>query len=323
MPSLYINIDVNDGAPAVAAAAGDPPPVPPTERYRIIRIEAKGGKRVAGAVKIAVTGKMKTDERFVAATATAMTGGWVKLTPTDPLTPGEYAIAEMLGKEGINLYVWDFGCEPIRAGECRHLETRVRNRAENGQTPGVAKERETVGKRPPRKVGISVGRRKPHLIYDGAIARFGVQEVKEGFVLDRDQVGVVHAVRGFEIFHGFVFVAGEGNGRGDRLRLEVLLAGERLDVFHAPTLDGGLSAGYPSPLVLELYGPPGSSHGGRRCRYAIIQNPKGDDRAYLNAAWWFSVVRGIALYTIAFAAAPFVARFYGNPELTALVRVTA
>jgi hypothetical protein len=112
MPSLYINIDTNDGAPAVVQASGDPPPLPPTERYKIIRVQAKGGKRIAGALKIAVTGKMKTDERFVPSTVTAMTGGWVKLTPTDPLAAGEYAIAEMLGKDGMNLYVWDFGVNP-------------------------------------------------------------------------------------------------------------------------------------------------------------------------------------------------------------------
>jgi hypothetical protein len=111
VPSIYINIDLNDCAPATAQAAGDPP-LTPTERFKIIRIESKGGKRVAGAVKIAITGKMKTDERFVSATITAMTGGWVKLTPTDPLAAGEYAIAEILGKEGINLYVWDFGVNP-------------------------------------------------------------------------------------------------------------------------------------------------------------------------------------------------------------------
>jgi hypothetical protein len=55
---------------------------------------------------------MKTDERFVATTATTMTGGWVKLAPTEPLATGEYAVAEMLGKEGMNLYVWDFGVNP-------------------------------------------------------------------------------------------------------------------------------------------------------------------------------------------------------------------
>ena len=116
VPSLYINIDAdqvgqNQGATA-QAASGEPPPLAPAERFKIIRIEVKGGKRVAGAVKVAVTGKMKADERFAAATVTSMTGGWVKLTPTDPLVAGEYADAEMLGKEGMNLYVWDFGVNP-------------------------------------------------------------------------------------------------------------------------------------------------------------------------------------------------------------------
>jgi hypothetical protein len=112
VPSLYVNIDADQGASATAQVAGEPPPLPSTERFKIICIEVKGGKRVAGAVKIAVTGKMKTDERFVAATVAAMTGGWVKVTPTEPLAAGEYAVAEMLGKEGMNLYVWDFGVNP-------------------------------------------------------------------------------------------------------------------------------------------------------------------------------------------------------------------
>ncbi|MGA2966484.1 MAG: hypothetical protein ABSD64_09740 [Terriglobales bacterium] len=112
VPSLYINIDLNEGAPATAQAAGEPPALAPSERFKIIRVEVKGGKRVAGGVKTGVSGKTKTDERFVAATATAMTGGWVKLTPIEPFAPGEYAVAEMMGKEGINLYVWDFGVNP-------------------------------------------------------------------------------------------------------------------------------------------------------------------------------------------------------------------
>jgi len=113
IPSLYINIESNDGAPATAqASAVTAAPLAATDRYRIIRVETKGGKRVAGAVKVAVTGKASTDERLVPVTATPMTGGWIKLTPADPLASGEYAVAEMLGKDGMNIYVWDFGVNP-------------------------------------------------------------------------------------------------------------------------------------------------------------------------------------------------------------------
>ncbi len=120
-PSLYVNVsaDTGEGAPAVASGAeemgrpaADAPALPPTEAFKIIRVESKGGKRVAGALKVGVTGKMKTDERFLPATVTTMTGGWIKITPIDPLPSGEYAVAEMLGKESINLYVWDFGVNP-------------------------------------------------------------------------------------------------------------------------------------------------------------------------------------------------------------------
>jgi hypothetical protein len=112
VPSVYINIDSNDGAAAGASANGDVAALAPSDRFRIIRLDAKGGKRVAGVVKTSVTGKTKTDERFVPTTATPISGGWVKLAPTDALPGGEYAVAEMLGKGGMNFYVWDFGVNP-------------------------------------------------------------------------------------------------------------------------------------------------------------------------------------------------------------------
>ncbi|MGB9195388.1 MAG: hypothetical protein WCB53_00535 [Terriglobales bacterium] len=121
VPSLYINVgaDTAAGAPVVATGAeemgrvpADSQPIPASERFKIIRVETKGNKRVAGAVKVAVTGKTKTDERFIPSTVTEITGGWIKVTPIDPLAAGEYAVAEMLGKESINLYVWDFGVNP-------------------------------------------------------------------------------------------------------------------------------------------------------------------------------------------------------------------
>ncbi len=72
----------------------------------------KGGKRVVGDIKVAVYGKVSQDQRFVKTTINNVTGGWLKLTPTEDLAPGEYALVESVGKEGMNLYMWDFGVNP-------------------------------------------------------------------------------------------------------------------------------------------------------------------------------------------------------------------
>lgn len=52
---------------------------------------------------------------------------------------------------------------------------------------------------------------------------------------------------------------------------------------------------------------------------ALIQR-KGDIRPYLDAAWTVSVLRGICLGGILFAAAPLAAGFFGAPEIVPLVR---
>jgi len=56
-------------------------------------------------------------------------------------------------------------------------------------------------------------------------------------------------------------------------------------------------------------------------RYSVIQNKRGGEPEYLNVAWWFQVVRGLALFTVAYLAAPMVGGFYGKAELSALLRV--
>ena len=122
VPALYVNLDKDpesesDAAPAPLKSEDDSEgkkdkPLSPTERFRIVRLEPKGDKRVVGDIKIAVYGKISQDAKFVASTAQPMIGGWVKLTPTESLPAGEYAVVEMLGKQGMNLYVWDFGVNP-------------------------------------------------------------------------------------------------------------------------------------------------------------------------------------------------------------------
>ncbi len=56
-------------------------------------------------------------------------------------------------------------------------------------------------------------------------------------------------------------------------------------------------------------------------RAAVIQNPRGREKAYLNAGWWMGMGRAVCMYVIIFAMAPFVGHFYGNVELSPLLRV--
>jgi O-antigen/teichoic acid export membrane protein len=57
-------------------------------------------------------------------------------------------------------------------------------------------------------------------------------------------------------------------------------------------------------------------------RAAIIHNPRGGEKAYLNAGWWMGLGRSITMYAIIFALAPLVAHFYGIANLSALLRIT-
>ena len=52
-----------------------------------------------------------------------------------------------------------------------------------------------------------------------------------------------------------------------------------------------------------------------------LTNKKEVTRAEYDAVFWFMTLVGLALYGILFAAAPWIADFYGRPELTALARV--
>lgn len=55
---------------------------------------------------------------------------------------------------------------------------------------------------------------------------------------------------------------------------------------------------------------------------AVIQHPRGTEDSFLDAAWWLGLVRALFIYAFVFATAPWVARFYVNPELSGLLRVT-
>ena len=117
LPSIYVNVAQQDQDSNAASQGPQQPQQPeqaqqPWDRFKIVRLQSKQDKRIVGNIKIAVYGKVSQQGEFVDTRAEQLTGGWVKVTPTQPLSAGEYAVVETLGKEGMNLYVWDFGVNP-------------------------------------------------------------------------------------------------------------------------------------------------------------------------------------------------------------------
>ena len=124
VPSVYINTNddpsQSDQASAKPAASSADRPAQSkaqgasdtSDRFRIVKLEVKGNKRILGDVKRQITGKVSQEQHFMKSTTTPLNGGWLKITPVENLAAGEYALVEMMGKEGMNLYVWDFGVNP-------------------------------------------------------------------------------------------------------------------------------------------------------------------------------------------------------------------
>jgi lipopolysaccharide exporter len=54
---------------------------------------------------------------------------------------------------------------------------------------------------------------------------------------------------------------------------------------------------------------------------ALIQNPHGTEKHYMSAAWWLALGRAASIAAFVCLAAPRIAKFYGNSEMTPLLRV--
>jgi hypothetical protein len=108
-PVIFLDIDTADNTqPEFTQKTPDKDPA---NRYGIVRVEQKKDVRIIGKLSVAMYGKVSQKETWIPVTASSL-GEWIKLTPTEPLPPGEYAVVELLEKKQINLFVWDFGVDP-------------------------------------------------------------------------------------------------------------------------------------------------------------------------------------------------------------------
>lgn len=109
-------------------------PIIPFNRFRIVRVKVKSGKRQVSDLKRSPTGKITQDQDFVNTTIDRVAGGWFKLAPTHALEPGEYALVEIQGNEGMNLYLWDFGIDPKAPPNANPWKPDVKDKSKDGAT---------------------------------------------------------------------------------------------------------------------------------------------------------------------------------------------
>jgi len=155
VPTLYINLEDEAGRPAsdqpppgeTASAKPSQPsldaprsepqgpvqpqqpvqPLVPFDRFRIVKVQVRSGKRIVGDVKRSPNGKISQEQNAVKTTIDNLKGGWLKLTPTQDLAPGEYALVELQGNQGLNLSVWDFAVNPNAPANANPWKPEAKN----------------------------------------------------------------------------------------------------------------------------------------------------------------------------------------------------
>ncbi len=135
-PAIYVDVET---APEKEPLAS-PSPKPsgdhwPAQRFGIVHLEKKNGMRVIGNLNVSVvSGKISQKENLLKTTSTVV-GDWIKITPAEALSPGEYAVVELLEKGQINLYVWDFGVDPSAPPNPNAWTARPSEPAAKGEGP--------------------------------------------------------------------------------------------------------------------------------------------------------------------------------------------
>lgn len=79
-------------------------------RFRLLRAQVKGGRRVIDSISIHVSGEEKHNATEIEIQTWTPATGVFRYTVDQRLEPGEYAFVETTD-EGVNGYVWDFGID--------------------------------------------------------------------------------------------------------------------------------------------------------------------------------------------------------------------
>jgi hypothetical protein len=80
-------------------------------RIALIRARIKGDRRQVEDIS-SFFGQKSENAKAIPMTVTQVASGLFRFLPEKDLAPGEFVLAEMIPKEGMNLDVWDFGVDP-------------------------------------------------------------------------------------------------------------------------------------------------------------------------------------------------------------------
>jgi hypothetical protein len=95
--------------------------------YIIERVDSRQDSRIVDSFRIGWVNSGRKQPDIIETRQEDLPGGhWIKLTPTQPLEFGEYALIEIVSEHEVNLNVWDFGVHPTAKEniEAQHPEER-------------------------------------------------------------------------------------------------------------------------------------------------------------------------------------------------------
>jgi flagellar motor protein MotB len=84
-----------------------------TSGFAVVRVDQRRAIRIVGAIHMSPGGTVTQDEDVIPTKVEVVPGKhWLKITPGQPLTIGEYALVEIISPSDINQSVWDFRVDP-------------------------------------------------------------------------------------------------------------------------------------------------------------------------------------------------------------------
>jgi hypothetical protein len=125
-PVLYLSLNAGDAAEQVVshamtvntggakeAASRKHGAHSASSGFAMVRVDARRAIRIVGAIHMSPNGTVTQDEDIIPAKVEVLPGKhWLKITPSQQLTIGEYALVEIISASDINQSVWDFRVDP-------------------------------------------------------------------------------------------------------------------------------------------------------------------------------------------------------------------